>query len=390
MRESALSGRDGTDRLLNRRSYLTAAGGVITAVLGMGSAAADGNGNGGTQAEGETESASEGSESTQDGDESEAAGNGSADGEAAAIGGGDGYGNVVTPADATVTVATRSELEDALESAGSGDVVYVEGGAEIEMGTTECTIPSGVTLASDRGVDGADGAHLTTADSPWGMFTARDDVRITGLRVGGPRWDWIGNVDGELGIDVKGSGVEVDNCEIYGWGYASVTTASETHVHHCAIHHNPKDGTGYGVATLDSERPMIEYNVFHHNRHSVASSDGGYVARFNHVKQGAIAHVFDQHKPGGTTIEIYNNTVEAVENATKDKKAPAVAIRGVPDDVAAIHDNWFFNSERPRDDPDGWTDEAIIQVHTDDWKHVDFENNHYGSDEPAPDVGHPR
>ena len=73
-----------------------------------------------------------------------------------------------------------------------------------------------------------------------------------------------------------------------------------------------------------------------------------------------------------------------------EKNAPAVAIRGVPSDGAYVHDNWFYNPEEPRSTPDGWTDEAIIQVHTTSWQNVEFENNHYGSSEPSSsDIGCP-
>ena len=281
-------------------------------------------------------------------------------------------------------------LAGALDAASSGDVIYVDGDATIDMGASQHTIPRGVTLASDRGIDGSDGALLETDDRPWGMFTAREGARITGLRVGGPRWDWIGNVSGEMGIDVAGANVEIDNCEVYGWGYAAIRTEDDTHVHHCEIHHNPKDGTGYGVSTGSSTNPIIEYNVFHHNRHSVASSSNGYTARYNYVGKGAISHVFDQHTPGGSTIKIHHNTVAVVDHSTKDKNAPAVAIRGTPSDVADIHHNWFYNPKEPRPDPSGWTDEAIIQVHVDEWENVDYHNNHYGSDDPGTDIGHPR
>lgn len=377
MREKAQSGGDRTDRLLNRREYLTVAGGTLAAALGVGSAAAN---------HGEGDAAA--------GPDSNATGEGANDDATAErtvpIGGGAGYERTVAPSEATVIASTRDELNAALDDAGRGDVVYVDGDAEIDMGQSEFRIPDGATLASDRGIDGSAGGLLRTDDEPWGMLTAGDSVRVTGLRVGGPRWEWVGNVGGELGLDVAGAGVEVDNCEVYGWGYAAVTTADDTHVHHCSIHHNPKDGTGYGVSTGSAAMPTIEYNEFYHNRHSVASSGGGYVARYNHVKQGAISHVFDQHRPGGTHVEIHHNTVEAVENAMKDKHVPAVAIRGVPEDVASVHDNWFHNGQAPRDDPSGWSDEAIIQVHSDGWRNVEYENNHYGTEEPAPDVGHPR
>lgn len=322
---------------------------------------------------------------------SDTGGSGDGSSSAPAIGGGDGYGNTVPPSAATVTVASLSGLRSALADAGDGDVVYVDGSATIDMDTAELTIPSGVTLASDRGVNGASGALLRTDENPWWMFSANEGARVTGLRVGGPKWDWVSiDAPGELGISAEGANVEIDNCEVYGFGYAAVRTADDTHVHHCHVHHNAKDGTGYGVSTGGSENPIVEYNRFDHNRHSVASSDGGYTARYNYVGDGAISHVFDQHRPGGDTITIHHNTVAVVENAWKSKKAPAVAIRGVPDNVADVHHNWFHNPEPPRDSPSGWTDEAVIQVHVDGWRNVDLHNNHYGSDEPGTDVGHPR
>ncbi len=309
-----------------------------------------------------------------------------------AIGGGEGYGNAVPESAADVVASTKAELNDALLSASSGDVVYVDGDARIDMGDSAFTVPSGVTLASDRGVDGSSGALLQTSDYPRGMFRPQDDARVTGLRVSGPHRDWVPHNDStaSTGVRVEGMGVEVDNCEVYGWGYAGVLTEDDTHVHHCSVHHCCMEGLGYGVATVGAEKPVAEYNEFYHNRHSVESNANGFVARYNLVKGPAISHVFDQHRPGGSTIEIHNNTVEVVQNEYKDKKVPAVAIRGVPDDVADVHHNWFHNPDRPRDAPNGWTDEAVIQVHTNRWRNVRTANNHYGSDEPASDVGHPR
>ena len=382
MRDTAQSGRDGKEPLLNRRQYVTAAGGAVAAVLGIGPAAAGSNRGAGSN----SVTVSTTDETSSSGDSTTAA----TDSEGPAVGGGESYGETIAPSEATVVVETRAALNQALQAAQQGDVVYLAGGADIEMGRSEFSIPSGVTLASNRGIDGAPGGRLSTDAHPWGMLIANEDVRISGLRVGGPRWEWIGNVDGELGIDVAGANVEIDNCEVYGWGYAAIRTEDDTHVHHCEIHHNPKDGTGYGVSTGSSTNPIIEYNVFHHNRHSVASSSNGYTARYNYVGKGAISHVFDQHTPGGSTIKIHHNTVAVVDHSTKDKNAPAVAIRGTPSDVADIHHNWFYNPKEPRSNPSGWTDEAIIQVHVDEWENVDYHNNHYGSDDPGTDIGHPR
>lgn len=307
-----------------------------------------------------------------------------------AIGGGDGYPNTVSPSEADYLVSSTSELVSALDNASSGDVVYVEGGAEIDVGGRELSVPSGITLASDRGINGAEGGLIYTNRNPWAMLEVQDDVRITGLQVGGPRWDWVEADDTELGIDARGRNIEIDNVNGYGWGYAAIRSNDDTHIHHCHLHHNPRQGHGYGVATENSDNPIIEYNLFDHNRHSVQGNGGGYTIRYNLVKEGAISHVFDQHRPGGTTMKIYNNTVEVTENAFDGNRVPAVAIRGVPDDVADIRDNWFYNPVEPRDSPSGWTHESIIQVHTDDWRNVEYNNNHYGSSEPSSDIGHPR
>ena len=46
------------------------------------------------------------------------------------------------------------------------------------------------------------------------------------------------------------------------------------------------------------------------------------------------------------------------------------------------HHNWFYNHWEPLDEPDMWTDEAIVQVHVDEWTNVRYEHNHYGESEP--------
>ena len=308
------------------------------------------------------------------------------------IGGGDGYEDVVQPSEATDTVASVSALVDALGSASSGDVVYVDGGAELDLGSQDITVPAGVTLASDRGVDGAAGGHIYTTSVMWPLVYVSGGARVTGLRVSGPSYSYreYHSNEVDMGLRVTGSGVEIDNNEIWGFTHAAIRPAGDTHVHHNHVHHNPMDGLGYGVSTT-SGQPLIEYNEFNYNRHSIASGGGnGYVARYNHFGAAAVDHVMDMHRPGGTTIEIHHNTVEAVSHVQDSGRPEAVAIRGTPSDVANIHGNWFYNPYEPKSTPDGWDGSAITQVHTSDWQNVEFQDNHYGSDEPAPDIGCPR
>ncbi|MFW5968649.1 MAG: sugar-binding protein [Persicimonas sp.] len=321
------------------------------------------------------------------------------------LGGGPDYGDRVCEEDADQVVASLSELEAALDGAGSGDVVFVDPDAEIDMGfDANLDVPAGVTLAGGRGCACRSGALLYTDDivkedyDHETVLSAHDNARITGLRIRGPlepeQWIPLDEQDHYLdgkGIDAAGADVEIDNNELWGFANAGVSGAARTHVHHNHIHNMVRDGLGYGVNGGDEV--LIEYNYFDWVRHAVAS--GGrrsYEARYNHNGPHAISHIFDMHRDGGSTIEIHHNTVEAVENMLKDKNAPAVTVRGVPSDTADIHNNWFFNPKEPRDQPvDRWTDEAIVQMHVTEWSNVAFWDNHYGDTDPDDcNVGAPR
>lgn len=325
-----------------------------------------------------------------------------------AVGGGQAYVQETgetfcdPPQDADV-VSSRSGLEAALADAGDGDVVYVDGGATIDMGfDASVPIPQGVTLASDRGCDGSAGALLyqeERASSDYvgdTMLVPADNARITGLRVRGPRWD-MGWSRPEIymdsrGIEVDGAAVEIDNNEIFGWAHAAVQAGPGTHVHHNFIHQNTRDGLGYGVSGGDDLE--IAYNHFRNNRHSVASAGtNSYAAHDNYVDGEAISHIFDVHEPGGVTIEIYRNTVAVAEQVDDDKGAPAVTVRGTPSDRAEIRNNWVYNTEPPCASPGSWPGCAILQTQhgSSSFQNVIIENNHYGTDEPSScDIGAPR
>jgi hypothetical protein len=308
------------------------------------------------------------------------------------MGGGDGYGNTVSRDQADTVVGTRSELATALSSASTGDVVYVAGDASIDAGSSTLSVPAGVTLASNRGIDGAPGGLLYTNDDTE-LLNADGDARVTGIRVQGPyseyfEPDYYASGDG---IETQGPNVEIDNCEIWGFATAGVSAKNDgVHVHHNHIHNNPRDGLGYGVSCGGGDQ-VIEWNRFNYNRHSVASNgEGGYTVRYNHFGSETIDHVIDVHRPGGTTTTIHHNTIEATTQVQNSSTPEGVAIRGTPDDVADIHHNWFYNPTEPQSTPEGWDGSAITQVHTDSWQNVEFSNNHYGSSDPGADIGHPR
>lgn len=304
------------------------------------------------------------------------------------IGGGSGYNNILTSGDYTVNNA--AELIEALSKAKPGQTVFVNGDAEIDLSVRiraedfVLKIPQGVTLASDRGYQNSPGGLIYSDEfKTQPMIQANGkNVRITGLRLRGPdpkrrmelhRRSFSNGGPGRKlyyrfptsdGIDTEYHGLEVDNCELYGWSHAAVylKDGNDHHIHHNHIHHNQRHGLGYGVSH-NTAFSLIEYNLFDYNRHSIAGtgrSPSGYEARHNIVLEHANGHLYDMHGGrdrkdetdiAGTWMKIYNNTFIATHMR-------AIVIRGVPEEKAIIHHNWFYiaNPGRKVLDSSGNTD----------------------------------
>ena len=285
------------------------------------------------------------------------------------IGGGSGYANI-TPA--THPIATLDDLLKALSTAQSGDVLYIDGQAEIDL--TErvyieelvLEIPGGVTLASNRGQNGSEGGIIlsdTFATRPL-MRIMGPDVRITGLRIKGPNpkrclehhnrafkegrgHEYYYKFPTSDGIVTEFPGLEIDNCELGGWSHATIylKAGDKHHIHHNFIHHNQYNGLGYGVSH-DQSFSLIEYNLFNYNRHSIAGTGragSGYEARHNIELGESLSHCFDMHggrdrKDGtqiaGTYMKVHHNTFFCPKTA--------VVIRGVPEEQAEIYNNWLY------------------------------------------------
>ncbi|ELZ22493.1 hypothetical protein C475_18313 [Halosimplex carlsbadense 2-9-1] len=308
------------------------------------------------------------------------------------LGGGTGYPDAVPQSAATTVVSDIDGLETALNGASSGDVVYVAPSATIAVGKRELTVPSGVTLASNRGIDGANGGEIR-ADEVHGEGPLRtgNQVRITGLRVTAPNDEYIEyRRPVHSGVVVDGKGCEIDNVEISGFTYSAVKLLHSARIHHSHIHSNPMDGLGYGVLCIGGDSTLVEYNRFNYNRHSVANQGtAGYEVRYNHFGDKAVAYQVGTHRPGATTLKIHHNTFVPTKhiNSGEDPESH-VSIRGVPDDVADIHHNWFHN---PRQPAPGRGTESIIQPHSNTFKNVNFDTNHYGPKQPSDaTVGCPR
>ncbi|NKB66412.1 MAG: hypothetical protein GKR89_05085 [Candidatus Latescibacteria bacterium] len=289
------------------------------------------------------------------------------------IGGGPGYSATIAPPDNAL--GDIDDLLEALAQARSGDVVYIAGTAEIDCTTRVyieelvLELPGGVTLASDRGIDGSPGALLvsdTFKTRPLLQATG-PGVRLTGLRLQGPNpkrhlyhhnrsfkegrgHSYYYAFPTSAGIITQYAGLQVDNCELSGWSYAAVSLeeGDDHHIHHNSIHHNQYNGLGYGVCHGVAQS-LIERNLFDYNRHSIAGngrSGSGYEACHNIELGTSLSHCFDMHGGrdrkdetdiAGTWMQIHHNTFCCPQ--------AAVVIRGTPEKGADIYNNWFH--QRP-------------------------------------------
>lgn len=292
-------------------------------------------------------------------------------------GGGSDYPDRVDPSWPTVTqVSDLNSLIAALNAAVIGDIVYIAPDAEIDLTGQSLCINAGVWLASNRGENNAPGGLLyaTTGAAASVLKACGNDIRITGLRLRGPDPEtcpdeWPNNcpedVSGDsncayctqtaYGISSFGfANMEVDNNELSGWTYASVGVKDATgaDVHHNYIHHNWREGLGYGVVLYGQQATsaLVRWNRFDAIRHAVAGQGyplESYEARDNLMGENAIGHIFDMHGENeatgdgtsyaGNDIRIHNNIV-----LTADQYA--MVIRGKPDTGAWLYENCLARS----------------------------------------------
>ncbi len=293
------------------------------------------------------------------------------------IGGGSEYRNRVEPT--SELIDSLDELITRLRDAKSGDVLFLDGSAELDCTTLVgieklvLEVPGGVTIASNRGERGSAGALIF---SDW--FATRPlfrvmgpNVRFSGLRIAGPnpkrclehhrrsfaieghnRENRLGHeyyykFPISDGIVTDHDNLTVDNCEIGGWSHAAIylQKGKGHHIHHNFIHHNQYNGLEYGVSH-DQAFSKIERNCFNYNRHSIAGtgkSGSGYEACHNVELGESLSHCFDMHggrdRRDGTDIA---GTAMKVSHNTFGSSETALVVRGIPNEGTTIGNNWFY------------------------------------------------
>jgi len=315
------------------------------------------------------------------------------------LGGGTGYTETVSP---TGSPARHlDELIEALAGACKGDTVYVAGDAVIEcterifVDELVLELPGGVTLASDRGIDGASGGLIrsdTFATRPLIRVTG-PNARVTGIRLQGPNprqclehhsrsfreghggHEYYYRFPTSDGIATEHPRLRVDNCELAGWSHSAIrlNRGAGHLVQRNFIHHNQYQGLGYGISH-DIAESLIEGNLFDANRHSIAGTGrggSGYEARHNVEMGRTLSHCFDMHggrdRKDGTAVaggwmHVHHNTFRAVGRR-------AIVIRGTPEEEILIEHNWFRHR----------TERGAIRCE----ERVNLRNNAWGLKDPA-------
>jgi len=327
------------------------------------------------------------------------------------IGGGRGYNRIIT--NGQHYVRDLDGLLTALRNVKPGEVIFIDGRAEIDCTDLTFTnnfqikVPAQVTLASNKGDNGSRGAVLKTdnfATRPL-INVVGAGARITGLRIIGPdpkprlehhkrsfnsqRGDrnaqskYYYLLPNSIGILTDSGPLEVDNCELSGWSQAAIYLqgGSFHHIHHNFIHHNQRQGLGYGVSHGYGKNisSLIEFNLFNYNRHSIAGTGVpglSYEAR-NNVELGeSLSHNFDMHGGGDRRdgTDIAGKRILIHHNTFTNPKVRAIAIRGKPTDKAEIYSNWFAQ-ERPGP-------EVLLPWPAGEGANVHFYRNVFGKSQP--------
>ena len=287
------------------------------------------------------------------------------------IGGGDGYSQIYSAADADYVVDTATELKSALASATSGQIVYAADGATISLNSESdwygaiggsggnyagFYVKAGVILAGGRGTAGVTAGIIQLASgfnngADATLILCGTGADVTGLTIVGPQDETSGSNHWSA-IEAKGNS-EIHNNEIHGFGYTGVYVGPNTNdvwIHHNYIHHMQSTDCGYGVCIdRDTYPAIVEGNIFEYCKHFVAGAAGlsSYVFRYNYL--GAkldLGGQIDCHggndsgtsTPAGGSIEIYNNT-------SINQGVWFVQIRGIPNTLVSVHNNWTYLSE---------------------------------------------
>lgn len=299
------------------------------------------------------------------------------------IGGGKTYSKLLTPADCGNNIVTT--LADFMsEIKVANNRIWL--GAFLNVGTSylESQIAKGVVIASDL----TGGLNFTATNTRYiPLLYAGVNNHIIGIRLHGP-WEVADNPDDNppfnTGIRVvKGmTGVVIESNEIWGWPYAAIEPDSDTKILFNYLHHNQRDGIGYGIGHGTNSNTLVMGNFIDYSRHHIEGTRGTPGVRFElvynifgahctntqidchggHDLQGGVTQ--DYSVPAGHTLLVHHNTSLCTSQRF-------VGIRGYPVNICDCHHNWtYYTAGSPcagLNCPKGWVVYAQVLGAVNDW-----------------------
>lgn len=351
------------------------------------------------------------------------------------IGGGDAYDPAehsptgserVTRDDADYVVSQVDELKQAAGSLSKGETLFLEPN-RYEFGDDVAKSlvieQENVTIASDRGVDGSEGALLRHTGTYGGTHTIHlkaAGARVTGLRIrrnevntwatrdefenaGEPYGNFekfrmdekmkeqgvpedertsrlesgkaIYKIGATDGVVVEGADCEIDNCEIRGCVHSGIQVRrgegdwnieNNTRIHHNTLTDHAAPTLGYCIV-VKSGHPVIERNYTNNARHHITGDgdrDCGYDLRENILGPESNMHVVDMHE-GGTDDNgnvCGGHFCEITQNVLLSEQT-GIKWRATPWDshTVSIEGNWLVNPSQTGGA--GSQGDGIFQMH---------------------------
>ncbi|MBI4582466.1 MAG: right-handed parallel beta-helix repeat-containing protein [Planctomycetes bacterium] len=146
-------------------------------------------------------------------------------------------------------------------------VVFLPAGDYVFESTV--SVQAGLTLLGDGSK-----TLIRTKTKETRLFRVEGDgVRFTRLKLQGSDIT-LSEDNNTYGIFANGKkNIRIDHCELLGFSHATdFSNEATAQIDHCFIHHNLREGLGYGVAIYSGAHVLVTDNEFSQNRHSLASN----------------------------------------------------------------------------------------------------------------------
>ena len=203
---------------------------------------------------------------------------------------------------------TADDVQDACRQAAEEGIRAVFLPAGLYVFDKRVDVPGGLTLIGEGSRTVCQAAHEEVR-----LFVVEGhNVRFTRLKLSGA--DTTADTSNNTrGIVVNGGqNVRIDHCELLGFSYAlSFGNEATGQVDHCIIHHNLRDGLGYGVAIHSGAYVLVMDSEFYQNRHSLTSN--GALDWGSPKRLGRYVHKPDFRK---THWEFVHNSVGSNDEST--------------------------------------------------------------------------